>query len=771
MKHCQTLLVTFSSLFLNSVMGQDLVEPTHQPNVEYQASERAIAVSQSQRLALVQMNQGRLAVIRLANGDTVTQSVGYSQKGRTSGIFSRDEDSFYTILEPEDLLLLPDSQDITSAAAEMVDVAMGFTTGSIIDEWSVETGEKIGSWTLKSNGVIDSMCLSHDGRHLYASVATTTGATLYTIDLESRDASQTLSLIEREVTKEDFRPRGHRSTIAGPDEEGRLFAISDDRISRVMPDSRRLEVLHKFAPSNQQPSYHAPARWVRYDRKADALYFEQFHSEDAATRAENEAAQLEEKRDRLEAQTEAGRLRQHNRRMDQLIRDIDRRIQEQNRPKPPPRESESDRLQKQIDALRQAFDAGQINVVDFERQMEGLLRNMTEVFEAQFPQQDLTPRITLYRSIWKLQKGDISKLIQREFTSVLNLDGISNKRHELLRAVVNSDRDEVLVAFDRKEEPETRAYSIPAGNQLRSYQFRVDAVVGANEKLLSGRQLLDLDENAMGSNATSRNSAIRRPRDFSNELLGGQAESLISRFDDVLLYRDRDQLIEILTGKSRPKRMAVTLEGVSAADEVVASRTASGGYMIAMRTGSTWKLSSWNTGRDNLYRIENSFRDVSLSSVAIDADRHAVAVLSRNGRLQIFGLSNNSIKLQLLLTAEINKLAVPVTDTSEHYGAFAGPVVRIADCNEGMVAGYCSIDMHSLFFQFDVRSGEIQAKSLVHGDVDMSSTLVKFLGTTCATEALCKRRRESVALGGRKVQRSVCGRSSWERGWRLATRC
>ena len=35
----------------------------------------------------------------------------------------------------------------------------------------------------------------------------------------------------------------------------------------------------------------------------------------------------------------------------------------------------------------------------------------------------------------------------------------------------------------------------------------------------------------------------------------------------------------------------------------------------------------------------------------------------------------------------------------------------------------------------------------------------------------CKRRRESVALGGRKVQRSVCGRSSWERGWRLATRC
>ena len=37
--------------------------------------------------------------------------------------------------------------------------------------------------------------------------------------------------------------------------------------------------------------------------------------------------------------------------------------------------------------------------------------------------------------------------------------------------------------------------------------------------------------------------------------------------------------------------------------------------------------------------------------------------------------------------------------------------------------------------------------------------------------AKCKRRRESVALGGRKVQRSVCGRSSWERGWRLATRC
>ncbi|MGB4707348.1 MAG: hypothetical protein WBH28_02730 [Fuerstiella sp.] len=36
---------------------------------------------------------------------------------------------------------------------------------------------------------------------------------------------------------------------------------------------------------------------------------------------------------------------------------------------------------------------------------------------------------------------------------------------------------------------------------------------------------------------------------------------------------------------------------------------------------------------------------------------------------------------------------------------------------------------------------------------------------------ICKRRRESVALGGRKVQRSVCGRSSWERGWRLATRC
>ena len=35
----------------------------------------------------------------------------------------------------------------------------------------------------------------------------------------------------------------------------------------------------------------------------------------------------------------------------------------------------------------------------------------------------------------------------------------------------------------------------------------------------------------------------------------------------------------------------------------------------------------------------------------------------------------------------------------------------------------------------------------------------------------CKRRWESVALGGRKVQRSGCGRSSWERGWRLATRC
>jgi hypothetical protein len=35
---------------------------------------------------------------------------------------------------------------------------------------------------------------------------------------------------------------------------------------------------------------------------------------------------------------------------------------------------------------------------------------------------------------------------------------------------------------------------------------------------------------------------------------------------------------------------------------------------------------------------------------------------------------------------------------------------------------------------------------------------------------VCKRRWESVALGGRKVQRSGCGRSSWERGWRLATR-
>ena len=40
-----------------------------------------------------------------------------------------------------------------------------------------------------------------------------------------------------------------------------------------------------------------------------------------------------------------------------------------------------------------------------------------------------------------------------------------------------------------------------------------------------------------------------------------------------------------------------------------------------------------------------------------------------------------------------------------------------------------------------------------------------------AYTSVCKRRRESVALGGRKVQRSVCGRSSWERGWRLATRC